>query len=100
MLTKLTLRNFRGFENHELPLRPMTIIVGRNNAGKSTVVEALRLVSIVVSRYRRLGFHPGPEWTRAGRASVGVRPSLRNMEISFDGMFHHYNDPPAVIIAE
>jgi ABC-type multidrug transport system ATPase subunit len=100
MLTKLTLRNFRGFENHELPLRLMTVIVGRNNAGKSTVVEALRLVSIVVARYRRLGFHPGPEWARAGRASVGVRPSLRNLEISLDGMFHHYNDPPAVIIAE
>jgi energy-coupling factor transporter ATP-binding protein EcfA2 len=100
MLTRLTLRNFRGFENHELPLRDMTVIVGRNNAGKSTVVEALRLVSIVVARYRRLGFYPGPEWILAGRANFGVRPSLRNTEISFNGMFHHYNDPPAVITAE
>ncbi|PYS69901.1 MAG: hypothetical protein DMF73_13950 [Acidobacteria bacterium] len=45
MLTKLILRNFRGFENHELPLRETTVIVGRNNAGKSTVVEALRLAA-------------------------------------------------------
>lgn len=100
MLTKLTLRNFRGFENHELPFREMTVIVGRNNAGKSTVVEALRLVSIVVSRYQRLPFHQGPAWTHAGGGSYGVRPSLRNMEITFQGMFHHYNDPPAVIVAD
>jgi energy-coupling factor transporter ATP-binding protein EcfA2 len=100
MLTKLTLHNFRGFEAHEVPLHGRTIIVGKNNAGKSTIVEALRLVSIVVSRYRNLGFHPGPEWTGQGRVAYGVRPSLKNMEISFDGMFHRYADPPACITAD
>lgn len=99
MLALLTLRNFRGFEYHEIPFRGRTIIVGKNNAGKSTIVEALRLVSIVVSRYRNLGFHPGPEWTGQGRAAHGVRPSLKNMEIIFDGMFHRYADPPASITA-
>src|SRR6266436_9023951 len=97
MLTKLILRNFRGFERHELSLREMTIVVGRNNAGKSTVVEALRLISLVVTRFRRLAFHPGPDWCPAGRASFGVRPSLSNTEINFLGMFNHYNDPHAVI---
>src|SRR5882724_13261456 len=100
MLAKLTLKNFRGFENHEIPLREMTVIVGKNNAGKSTLVEALRLVSIVVSRYQRLPFHAGPDWTLAGGGSFGVRPSLKNMEITFQGMLHHYNDPPAVIVAD
>jgi len=100
MLTKLTLQNFRGFEQHEIPLRPMTIVVGRNNAGKSTVVEALRLISIVVSRYRRLTFYPGPDWCGAGRVSYGVRPSLRNTEVNFEGMFYHYGDPPGIVTAE
>jgi hypothetical protein len=100
MLTRLILRNFRGFERHELSLREMTVVVGRNNAGKSTVVEALRLISLVVTRFRRLAFHPGPDWCPAGRASFGIRPSLRNTEINFLGMFNHYNDPPAVITAE
>lgn len=99
MLTQLTLRNFRGFDYHEIPLRDATIIVGKNNAGKSTIVEALRLVSIVVSRYRNLTFHPGPEWIGEGRSLYGVRPSLKNMEITFDGMFHQYADPPAAITA-
>jgi energy-coupling factor transporter ATP-binding protein EcfA2 len=100
MLTKLTLQNFRGFEHHELPLREMTIVVGRNNAGKSTVVEALRLISIIVSRYRRLTFYPGPDWCGAGRVNYGVRPSLRNTEINFDGLFYHYGDPPGIVTAQ
>lgn len=78
----------------------MTVVVGRNNAGKSTVVEALRLVALVVSRYQNLGFHLAPDWTTAGRGSFGVRPSLRNMEITFQGMFHRYADPPGIITAE
>ncbi len=45
MLTELRLINFRCFKDHVIPLRRNTIIVGKNNAGKSTVIDALRLVS-------------------------------------------------------
>jgi AAA15 family ATPase/GTPase len=41
MLTQLEFENFRCFGSHRLNLRPLTIIVGRNNAGKSTVTEGL-----------------------------------------------------------
>ncbi|HZV35962.1 MAG TPA: AAA family ATPase [Verrucomicrobiae bacterium] len=44
MITEIKLFNFRGFESHSIPLKPVTIIVGKNNAGKSTIVEALRLI--------------------------------------------------------
>src|SRR2546429_6059950 len=44
MLTKLILRNFRGFENHELPLRAMTVIVGRSEEHTSELQSRLHLV--------------------------------------------------------
>jgi predicted ATP-dependent endonuclease of OLD family len=62
MLTQLRLKNFRCFDDHTIPLRPTTIIVGRNNAGKSTIVEALRLVSLVENRYGALNFTSPPDW--------------------------------------
>jgi AAA15 family ATPase/GTPase len=46
MLTKIRLTNFRGFADHELPILPLTLIVGRNNAGKSTIIEALRFIAL------------------------------------------------------
>ena len=100
MLTKIRLQNFRGFEDHTVPFKELVVIVGKNNSGKSTIVEALRLLSIVVSRYLNLTIAPAPEWTGVGRVNYGVRPSLRNMEIMFQGLFHRYQEPPAIITAE
>jgi len=41
MITKLNIKNFRGIG--ELELAPLTILLGGNNSGKSTILEALFL---------------------------------------------------------
>lgn len=51
MLKNVRLENFRGFKSHETPLNQTDIVVGKNNAGKSTLVEALRLIALVSNRY-------------------------------------------------
>jgi len=99
MITSLRLRNFRGFDDHALPFGPMTVIVGQNNAGKSTIVEALRLLSMVVLRYRNLGFRDPPSDIDIPRNFVGVAPSLKNVEINFKTIFHHYGEPPGIVVA-
>jgi len=43
MITKLSIKNFRGIEKGELELAPLTILLGSNNSGKSTILEALFL---------------------------------------------------------
>ena len=99
MLTKLQLQNFRCFSDHTISLRQTSIIVGRNNAGKSTIVEALRLVSIVVSRYKSLNFSDVPGWLEIPKRNRGMSPSLKNMGFNFDTVFHRYGQPPAIITA-
>jgi predicted ATP-dependent endonuclease of OLD family len=99
VLTELRLKNFRGFEDHAIPLRPTSLIVGRNNAGKSSVVEALRLLSLVTRRFRTVGYHPAPSWGNIPRREYGIRPSLTGLEINFSTLFYRYNHPPAVIEA-
>ena len=99
MLTKLHLQNFHCFENHTIPIRPCTIIVGRNNAGKSTIVDALRLVSIVTSRYQALHYSKPPNWGDIPRREIGVSPSIKGMEFNAQNIFHRYGEPPAVITA-
>lgn len=44
MITRLSLRNFQGWESLDLPLSPITVIVGETNAGKSSVLRALACV--------------------------------------------------------
>ena len=41
MLQKLELRNFKGFRQQSFDLAPITVLVGRNGTGKSSVLQAL-----------------------------------------------------------
>src|ERR1700733_10527725 len=103
VLDSIRLQNFRGFEDHVVPLRSTTIIVGANNAGKSTLVEALRLVALITDRFRRgTGrFVPPPNWLIHPAAFDGLAPAVRGMPS--DGfepsVFHRYASPPAVLTA-
>ena len=45
VFTSLRLRNFKGYKDSgDVPLRPLTVIVGKNNSGKSTLLHALLLL--------------------------------------------------------
>jgi predicted ATPase len=41
MLTKLRVKNYKSLEDVIIPLRPLTVFVGPNNAGKSNVLDCL-----------------------------------------------------------
>ncbi|WP_373500496.1 ATP-dependent endonuclease [Desulfococcus sp.] len=43
-LTDIKIENFRGIRSLHLPLGGLTVLIGENNTGKSTVLEAIRLV--------------------------------------------------------
>lgn len=44
MITELWLKNYRSFEEITVTLDPLTVLVGRNGAGKSNILKALKLV--------------------------------------------------------
>ena len=97
MLKELRLTNFRCFRDHSISLGPLSILVGRNNAGKSTIVDALRLISIVTNRYRSSNYIDVPYWLDVPRRERGISPSLRGMQFNLDTVFHQYSDPPAIV---
>jgi hypothetical protein len=99
MIERLRIKNFRCFREHELSFVHETIMVGRNNAGKSTVIEALRYVSIVVNRLGALNFEEVPSWLDIPRRHRGVKPSLRGIDLNEKTLFYRYGDPPGIIEA-
>jgi energy-coupling factor transporter ATP-binding protein EcfA2 len=100
MLTKIRLQNFRGFSNHELPLSGITLIVGRNNAGKSTIIEALRLIALATARYKTMNYIDPPDLFKLPDSNRGISPSLRDLDFDRVNLFHRYGAPPAVVEAE
>jgi putative ATP-dependent endonuclease of OLD family len=41
LLTQITIKNFRGIEELTIPLAPCTILIGENNTGKTSILEAV-----------------------------------------------------------
>ncbi|MBP8984782.1 MAG: DUF2813 domain-containing protein [Syntrophobacterales bacterium] len=57
-LIEVKIENFRGIHSLHLPLDGLTVLIGENNTGKSTVLEAIRLVLT-----RGLGVRRGGHFT-------------------------------------
>lgn len=43
-LKEISIKNFRGIRSLHLPLDDLTVLIGENNTGKSSVLEAIQLV--------------------------------------------------------
>jgi len=100
MLKKLILEEYRCFEKTEISFKELSIIVGKNNAGKSTLIEALRILSLVVNRCKNLAYTQSPKWLKLPEEALGIRPSLNSLDISPNGIIFMYREGPAKIIGE
>lgn len=56
-IAKLEIENFRGIRQGEVRFSPHTVLVGPNNCGKTTVIEALALIFGRDRMIRRLTEH-------------------------------------------
>lgn len=79
MLTGITFRRFRSFQDARLPIGQLTVLIGPNATGKSNAIEALRLLSWI-SRGPRLTDLPyalrsGELAVRGDAAELVRRPS-------------------------
>lgn len=71
MITSLTLRNFKSIEEQTYKLSPFDLLVGRNNSGKSTILQALAIWQFCVDEFRRV----------KGRGSIGKQIVLPNFTV-------------------
>ena len=98
MIRKLVIKNFRCYVDSTITFNGTSILVGKNNAGKSTLIEALKIISSVTRKYRALRFTAPPSWVTR-ETHYGVSPNVENMNISDRGIFNMYGNPPAIIEA-
>lgn len=68
MLTSITIQNFKGIGAPvTIPIRPLTIMFGKNSAGKSTLIHALHYAREVL-----LNNNPNPDKTALGGSSIDL----------------------------
>lgn len=70
MIHKLTLRNFKSIGEQSYEFTDFDLLVGRNNSGKSTVLQALAIWQFCVDEFSRT--------PRSGSSSKGIQVILPN----------------------
>lgn len=62
MLTKLSIRNFKRFDEVDIPLASPVVFIGPNNSGKTSALQALALWELGLRRWKeRRSEHGAPE---------------------------------------
>jgi len=99
MIQKISIENYRGYKKHKVEFIDLNIVVGKNNAGKTTLIEALRLVSLVTKRYKNSVYRNVPNWLQIAKVNTGISISLNRIDFSYKNIFHSYGEPPSIIEA-
>ncbi len=89
-ITFLRLRNFQAFQEYSISLRSTNILVGPNNSGKSTILNAFRILehALRITGNRR----PARVLTHSENNSAGYFVSATNLPFSLDNVHYNYDD--------
>lgn len=98
MIKSLYIENYRGFKKHNINFKDLTLMVGKNNAGKSTIIEILRIVSLITHRYKTASYKEIPSWitnphTQESRFRIkGISPDIKRIIRQYDSIRYRYNN--------
>ena len=92
MLSKLVLRNYRCFENSEISFRDVAVLVGNNNAGKSTLVEALRIVGECAQKFKHAKYVQAPPELALPATTRGFYMKLDALRIDLRTIVYRYRN--------
>jgi predicted ATPase len=90
--TRVEFVHFKAFNRFTLNLRHFNILVGPNNAGKSTILAAFRILAAAIRKAtsRRAEIVRGP----ASRV-YGHSVDLRSISVAEENIFYNYDDSEA-----
>lgn len=97
MLKKVILKKYRCFENSEISFRDTSIIVGHNNAGKSTMIEALRIISVVSSRFKHAIYSPAPPELKFPAKTKGLQINIDHLKIDRRSIVYQYKEDEGAV---
>lgn len=97
VLKKIRLKNYRCFVDSEISFRSTAIIVGQNNAGKSTLIEALRILSAVAQKFKHTNYFTAPLSLGLPAVTKGLKVNIDHLKIDLRSVVNQYGESNGVI---
>jgi predicted ATPase len=99
MIQRIRLINFKGFKDFTVNFQPNTsVLIGPNNAGKSTIISALRLSSalLALGQRRKPDFHTHDERRNRNIFAYGISAAA-STGFTDENVHHEFEDTEARI---
>lgn len=100
MIKSITLENYRCYQKTKVNLKKLTVIVGKNNAGKSTLIESMRLVSLALKKSQHASYKDSPVGFGLSGRIKGFKLDISKIKIDLRSIVYMYRDQFAKIKAE
>lgn len=95
-ITSARFTRFKAFENFQIALQDFNVLVGPNNAGKSTIISAFRILAEGLRRARARSATPIDV---PGFTGWGHRLNIEELPIASENIFFDYDDSTPAQIA-
>ncbi len=99
MISTIQLDNYRCFEKTKIKVKQVSVFVGKNNAGKSSLIEALRLVAMAIRKCTGTQYRELPTDLGVGIRVKGFRIDVDKLKIDLRGIVYLYEEKVAKITA-
>lgn len=95
-ITNIKYKNYKSFNHFSVTLNEFNILVGPNNAGKSTVIGSLKILAegIRKARSKKPERITGPD----GIDIFGYQIDLKQVPVATENVFYNYDDSTPAII--
>lgn len=88
-ISSVKFNNFKALSNYSVALSDISILVGPNNAGKSTIISAFRILDVALRKARRLKAERVP--LASGGVGFGHRIPETQISVSLENVATNYN---------
>lgn len=94
-ITSIEFKNYKAFAHYSISLSEFNVLVGPNNAGKSTVLGAIRILAEGLRKARSRN----PEFVSGPIDKIrGYTLNLQGLPVSTENVFHNYDESdPATV---
>ena len=98
-LKSINISNYKCFKRVSFNLKDISVFIGENNAGKSTAVEAIKLISLGIEKLKAGGFIACPNFVSDCIVDKCIKLNTENLLIDLSVASNEYNGLPSYITA-
>lgn len=98
-LKSINIKNYKCFNNSSFRVKDINVIIGENNAGKSTIIEAIKLIAFGIEKANLGRFSNCPNYLDALRKDKCIFLNIENLLIDISTASYKYNKKQSIITA-